>query len=193
MKKLLVFLVIFLNFGCARYGDVEVREAVMEDGMKICAMTKDGSICIEAEGNRYRHITWDGITRTSKMISRKERWLGMLGVMNSGYERLNFHSGITRVNYLESQLHFSSETEAANDFKHGGFDENNYVYSHDGVAVYFEKVVFPDMAPGGVLQLYVYQYLINGQKPKSLPGSQDEMISVERAPKPLRGTGTSNE
>ncbi len=59
--------------------------------------------------------------------------------------------------------------------------------------MYFEKVVFPDMAPGGVLQLYVYQYLINGQKPKSLPGSQDEMISVERAPKPLRGTGTSNE
>ena len=103
----------------------------------------------------------------------------MLGLKNSGYERWKGHNGITRANFSESELHFSSEAEAANNFKKGGFDERAYVYSHDVLAVHLDKVVRPDMKAGGVMQLYVFQYMINGQKPNNLPGSQDDMISVE--------------
>jgi len=173
--------IIICLVGCA---PVEVREAVMTDGMRICATTeKDGEVCIVAEGQRYRHISWDGVTRTSKMVPRKERWVGMLGLMNPGYEQWEYHKGITWANYVEGQLHYPTETEAAEMFKVGGFDPTTYVYTHDGLAVYYQQVIRPDRKAGN-MQLNVIQLMVNGRKPKNLSGSRDEMITVEYGVKP---------
>jgi hypothetical protein len=114
----------------------------------------------------------------------RERWLGALGLKNSGYETWSSHNGITQTNYSEAQYHFSSESEAANFFKNGGYEEGTYVYRHDGLAMYYEKVKFKGKGNGGVLQLMLCQFMINGQKPKNLLGSQDDMISVEYNIKP---------
>ncbi len=178
MKFPALYIVLFLClFGCTSVG---VREAVMTDGMKICAKTaKDGEICILAEGDRYRHISWDGVTRTAKMIPRKKRWVGMLGLMNSGYERWRYHKGITQANYSEGQVHFSNEKEAADMFKVGGFDPMTFVYTHDGLAVHYEQVIRQDMK-AGVMQLDIFQIMVNGKKPDNLSGSQDENITVYR-------------
>lgn len=179
MTKVLILLTLLFNCGCVPFSQAEVREAVMTDGMKICATTaKEGTICIVAKEHRYRHLSWDGGTRASKVFPRKERWVGMLGLENSGYETWKPHKGITRANYEEGQYHFSSESEASNFFKKW-YDDGTYVYRHDGLAVYYDKSFFKDKREGGVIQLMLFQFMINGEKPKNLSGSQDDMISVE--------------
>ncbi|BBO85002.1 hypothetical protein DSCO28_55680 [Desulfosarcina ovata subsp. sediminis] len=102
------------SFGCAKSGLLSVtksdvvREAVMTDGMKICAINMSGSkICVEADGNFTRYITWDGVTRNVIMVPRKKRWYGKLGLLSSfSSSQWKYHNGVTRGNIEEAQIHF---------------------------------------------------------------------------------------
>jgi len=102
----------------------------------------------------------------------------MLGLINSGTENWKYHNGITRGSILEGQVHLSSESDVLTFFEKGNFEKDDFVYTHDGLGVFFNKVVRSDKGHGGVLNLYIWQFLIDGKKPINLPGSQDDKIRV---------------
>ena len=166
--------------GCVHQsGNVgSVRESVMTEGMTICA-DFDEKVCIFAENSIRRQIMWDGITRSVNLIPRKERWYGKLGLYSPGDgNNWKYHKGITRGIVQEAQIHFNSEKELFL-FLDKYVDHKHDLYGDDGLLISWRKVVRPDMGPGGYIDLFILQLLVNGHKPERLNGSQNNKISVE--------------
>jgi len=155
----------------------QVHESVMTDGMIICA-DFDEKVCVKAENLLLRHIKWDDITRSVKLIPRNERWHGKLGLYYPGVgNHWEYHKGLTRGIIQEAQLHFASEKDVFS-FLNKFIDNKNVLYRDDGLMVLWRKVIRPDEAPGGYIDLSIFQILIDGKKPKKLHGSQNDKISV---------------
>lgn len=148
-------------------------EVVMSPGMRITVTTSVGKIAITAVDEVTRAYTWDGATRAVEMTPRTERWYGSLGLFNPGPgEHWRGHGGITRCVTEEAQQHFKTVEEALKWIKER--DSTPFVYRDDGLMVGWDK----DLARKQ-LGVEVYQILIDGKKPKRLPGSQDKKIVVE--------------
>jgi hypothetical protein len=149
-------------------------EVVMSPGMRITATTSAGTIVITAVDDRTRAYTWDGATRSVEMSPRGRRWNGSLGLVYPGSgEHWRDHRGITRCVAEEGQLHFKTVEEALRwiaDRHAIGF-----VCRDDGLMVGWYK----DLARKQ-LNVDVWQILIDGKKPRRLPGSHDEKIILER-------------
>lgn len=180
--KLLFFLYLpIIVSGCSYNKNItgaQVHESVMTEGMTICAYF-DEKVCVTAENTLLRHIMWDGITRTVKLIPRKERLYGKLGLYFPGSgNHWEYHKGITRAIVQEAQLHFSG-TKDVESLLDSTIDKDNVLYRDDGLAVLWRKVNRPDMRPGGYIDLFIFQILVNGKKPEKLNGSQNNKISVE--------------
>jgi Ankyrin repeats (3 copies)/Ankyrin repeats (many copies) len=147
-------------------------EVVMSPGMRITATTPVGTIAITAVDEVTRSYTWDGATRDVQMSPRVARWYGSLGLFNPGAgEHWREHHGITRCVTEEGQQHFKT-VEAALKW----IQERNYspfVYLDDRLMVGWDKTL-----PRKQLSVEVWQILIDGKKPKQLPGSQDGKIVV---------------
>lgn len=179
--KFLFFLYIgIIVIGC-RHTDgniAQIHESVMTEGMTICAYF-DEKVCLTAENSLLRHIMWDGITRSVKLIPRKERWYGKLGLYFPGSgNHWEYHKGITRAIVQEAQLHFDSQKDLSI-FLDKYVNDKYDLYRDDGLMVSWRKVVKPDMGPGGHIDLNIIQILVNGKKPIKLRGSQNDKISVE--------------
>jgi len=74
----------------------------------------------------------------------------------------------------EGQQHFNSGNEAINWINkksHWG-----YIYRDDGLVVGWAKLP----GAGGTLTVSIWQIFINGEKPKTLPGSQNDKIIVSQ-------------
>ena len=154
------------------------QETVMSNGTKICASTQLKTICIEAETELVRKITWDGATRSVKMIPRNKRWYGKLGLYFPGPgNHWKNHNGVTRGIINEAQLHFPNK-EKMLEFLNKFYDKDQAVYRDDGLYISWFSSIKPNKKAGGYLKLSIYQILVNGKKPKSLPGSQNEKITV---------------
>lgn len=149
------------------------NEIVMDEGMIIKVINSYGEMQIAAGKGFVRNYTWNGDTRSAELIPRKSRWNGSLGIYFPGEgKHWKEHDGITRAVLEEGQQHFKTVEEAIKWIT----KENHwgYVYRDDGLVVGWEKM----KGAGGTLGVSVWQIFINGQKPTSLPGSQNTKISV---------------
>jgi uncharacterized protein len=148
-------------------------EVVMSPGMKITATTPAGAIAITAVDELTRSYTWEGATRAIEMCPRTDRWYGSLGIFNPGAgEHWRDHHGITRCVTEEGQQHFKTVEDALKWIKRREW--MSFVYGADGLMVGWNKNL-----PRKQLDVEVWQILIDGKKPKELPGSQDDRIVVE--------------
>ena len=82
------------------------------------------------------------------------------------------HHGITRCVTEEGQQHFKTVEEAMKWIKDANWMP--FVYRDDGLMVGWDKKLSRKQ-----LSVEVWQILIDGKKPKRLPGSQDDKIVVE--------------
>ncbi len=143
----------------------------MSPGMRITATTSVGTIAITAVDELTRSYTWDGASRAVLMCPRTSRWYGSLGLYNPGAgDHWRDHNGIRRCCTDEGQQHFKTVEEAKKWIKECG----PFVYRDDGLLVRWEKTLDREQ-----LSVYVWQILIDGKKPKQLPGSRNDQIVVE--------------
>ena len=147
----------------------------MISGMRITAITSEGTILISAGDDYVRTYVWDGVSRSIKMTPRKKRWYGSLGLKYPGYDTWEEHNGITRGVFDEGQMHFDSVEEAL-----GWIHARTWmphVYRNDGVVVGWRN----NPQESSALRVDVWQIYIRGKKPSSLTGAQDGSIIVERS------------
>lgn len=185
MREKTIFLamaMLFIMSGCASITNsvkCEIpREAVLTDGMKVCASTEQDSICIEASTCNKRTITWDGKVRSINLVPRKERWLGTLGLV-APKQPNNYWKDkdeITAVEITEAEIRYKNVEDAVRGMDYPDDYTINVVYNDNGLLFQWRKSVLPDGMK--ILDLMIFQILINGEKPKSLPGSQNDKIVV---------------
>ena len=151
-------------------------ELVLTTGMTITATTSTGTILISSGPELNRTYTWEGASRSATLWPRAERWYGSLGAYYPGPgEHWPEHNGITRGVLQEGQQHFASEQEATDWLrKQSGYYPT--VYRDDGLVVSFCKTVARRQ-----INVEVWQILIDGVKPQTLPGSDNSKISVTNA------------
>jgi hypothetical protein len=150
-------------------------ELVMNTGDKIIATTATGTIEIEAKEGLNRSYTWEGSTRSAKLLPRTERWYGSMGAYYPGPgEHWKSNNGITRGVLQEGQQHFET-LEAARKWLDQQCKIYSTVFTHSGLVVSFEKV--PDRRQ---LNVEVWQILIKGKPPQRIEKSNDSKIKLER-------------
>ena len=149
------------------------NETVMTNGMKITVTSNEGTISILAGTNFERSYTWDGATRSVVLWPRKHPWNGSLGIYYPGPgEHWANNHGITRGVLQEGQQHFKNLGEFL-DWLHA-LKGMQYVYQDNGLVVGWKKTVARKELTVDVWQIY-----IDGQKPKELPGSENDKIIIE--------------
>jgi hypothetical protein len=147
-------------------------ELVMQPGMTITAATKAGVIAVTAGHGLKRTYAWKGGSHTVALWPRPERWYGSLGAYYSSFgDDWPLQNGITRGVLEEGQQHFESERQAL-DWLQKENRRSWTVYCDDGLVVSY------DQFPHRTLGVEVWQLFINGEKPKKLPGSSNDKISV---------------
>lgn len=148
----------------------------MTPGMAVTAKTKVGTIKVTALGPLTRAYTWEGATRSLEMIPRGERWYGSMGLYFPGPgDHWKIHNGITRAVVEEGQRTFKSVAEFQRFVKERKW--LTYVYRNDGLMVGWDKVLDRRQ-----LNVEVWQIVINGRKPKKLPGATDSAITLSKVP-----------
>jgi hypothetical protein len=148
-------------------------EVVMSPGMRITATTSAGTIAITAVEELTRSYTWEGATRAVEMEPHRARFFGSFGLFfNAATEHWRDHHGITRCTTKEGQQHNKTVDEAMNWIKEP--DRLPSVYRDDGLMVGWRKDL-----QAKFLDVEVWQILIDGKKPKRLPGSQNDKIRME--------------
>jgi hypothetical protein len=141
--------------------------------MRITATTSVGTIAITAVDELTRSYTWEGATRAVEMSPRPARFFGSLGLFyDGGSVHWRDHHGIARCYAKEGQQHFKTIGEAMKWIKEP--ERMRLAYRDDGLTVGWYKNL-----PAKSLNVEVWQILIDGKKPKGLPGSQDDKIVVE--------------
>jgi hypothetical protein len=148
-------------------------EFAMLPGSRITATTSVGTITITADDELTRSYTWEGATRSVEMGRRRQRWYGSLGIAFPGPgNHWKEHHGITRGVLEEGQQHFNRADEAIDWIKKQNQGQP-HVYRDDGLVVGWDKTL-----PRAQLNVSVWQILIDGKKPQSLPGSDNDAIVV---------------
>ncbi len=149
-------------------------EIVMAPGMQITAHTKKGEIIIRAGDGFDRFYTWDGATRSIELWPRKSRWYGSLGIYYPGSgQHWKSNHGVTRGVLNEGVLWFRTADDALAWIKRARSTGADYVYTSSGLVVGWDKVLLRKQ-----LNVDVWQFMIDGKKPQSLPGSQNDLIKV---------------
>ena len=187
------FFFIIVLIGCASCvsnskikNHADTKETVLKAGMTLCATSDDEKICIFAEDEFKRLIYWDGLSNSITLVPRKERWHGKLGLVSPKPPKNLWtnKNGVTRVLIQEAQIKIKSAEKFTKGLNlPGRGDGYNVVYNDDGLLIIWKKSVLPDH---NVLDLMLYQIISNGEKPNSLPGSQNDKIVLKRK----NGTGT---
>ena len=158
--------------------DAKSPEVVMTEGMEITAKTANGEVRVRAGSNFERFYTWDGETRSAKLWPRKHRWYGSLGIYYPGPgEHWKSNKGITRGVLDEGVLWFKTVDDAVNWIKRARSTGVDYVFTNDGLLIGFGKVPARKQ-----VNIDVWQVMVAGEKPHSLPGSRNELMSVSNKP-----------
>jgi hypothetical protein len=181
------FFFIIVLIGCASCvsnskikNHADTKETVLKAGMTLCATSDDEKICIFAEDEFKRLIYWDGLSNSITLVPRKERWHGKLGLVSPKPPKNLWtnKNGVTRVLIQEAQIKIKSAEKFTKGLNlPGRGDGYNVVYNDDGLLIIWKKSVLPDH---NVLDLMLYQIISNGEKPNSLPGSQNDKIVLKR-------------
>jgi hypothetical protein len=127
---------------------------------------------IRALTERKRQYQWNSQHRTMKLMPRRKRWNGLLGLYNPGSEILPITLlNRTRIAAQGAQLHFESESETLEWLR--GQRPMKWVYTSQGLAAgWFETPA------RNQVNVDVYQIYINRKNPVNLPGSNDDAIQV---------------
>lgn len=154
-------------------------ESVMTKGMTIEASNTFGRIRIEAGEGTRRTFSWDGGRESVRLLTRRSRWHGSLGLYHPG--------GNPRVHLVveEGQQHFCSENEA-NEWLLRGQDRMNWACSSDGLVVGWYKTKKPDRDYWAVI-VEVWQVYIKGQKPSYLSACASRSVQITGANVALTG------
>jgi hypothetical protein len=169
----LAIIVAALVSGCASSPTkpYSFTELVMHPGDSITAQTASGTITITAEDELTRTYTWEGASRSARLWPRPERWDGNLGAYYPGPgEHWREHHGITRGVLQEGRQNFDSREEAL-EWIGKSWHQQRSAYRDDGLFILFAKI--PERRQ---INVDVIQILIAGQKPATLPGSQNDKI-----------------
>lgn len=181
------FLIFLSNAGCSRFSSnenyrCEIREAVMHNGMAILTQTDHGDLEIKAGQGSERSYKWDGKIVDVELIPRCERWYGTLGLISPNHIKKP-HPNVVILNIDEYQVNYDDFTKFLEwKTKYASSDD---VYRDDGLSIRFLKKVSPE----GLIAIHitVCQVLIDGEKPNSLPGSQNNRIKSSNTPlEPVR-------
>jgi hypothetical protein len=154
-------------------------ELVMSEGDTILATTDAGKIEVLAGAGLKRSYTWEGATRTAKLLPREERWDGSFGAYFPGPgEHWKNHNGITRGVLQEGQQHFKDKKSAL-DWLATRQKWYPTVFTNSGLAVSFGKV-----AERRQINVEVWQIMIEGKPPKGLRGADDTKVRFVKSKKP---------
>lgn len=164
VKKLVLIPFAMMIIGCAG------KEMVMTPGMTISATNLNGTIGIKAGEGLERSYFWDNKQITVKMLPRNERWLGSLGAYSPG-GGIDVHAVVE-----EGQQHFCCEKEAL-EWLSWRNEVLDWIYTHEGLVIGYRSAKNP-IENRFFLHVYVWQFFINGQMPKNLPGAKTNRIAV---------------
>lgn len=162
--------------GMAWPANVNTNELVMTPGMRIRARANGDEIIVEAGHDFERIYSWDGGTRSVKLWVRKTRWYGNQGIYFPGPgEHWKSNGGITRGVLQEGVLWFKTISDATNWLTHLQ-PLKNCAQTDTGLVVAWGKT--PERKQ---INVDVWQLMISGEKPESLPGSSDEQVEVTQS------------
>lgn len=163
--------------GMAWPSSVGSQEGVMTFGMEIIASTANGEIRIRAGQDYERFYTWNGATRSAKLWPRKQRWWGSRGMYYPGPgEHWKSNGGITRGVLNEGVLWFKTVDDAMKWIERAKATGDDLVFTDDGLVIAFGKVLARKQ-----VNVDVWQIMIAGGKPRSLPGSKNDLVSVSKS------------
>jgi len=150
----------------------EQPELVMVPGMTIEATTPSGKIVIEAVDSITRRYSWGSHSKTFTLNPRPKRWMGSKGAYRAMGDR------DTHVVLEEGQQHFYSESEAQAWLAQQD-DRMKWTYTSRGLVVgWYETTIPPPQKHALIAE--VWQFYIQGKKPKGMVGSSDERIRIGR-------------
>lgn len=178
----IINILLFLGlFGCGYNSlqhEVSTRipqETVLLNGTQICAFVDNEQLCVTAENKVKRSISFLGKSYSIDMVPRKERWHGILGLTSPNKPANIFNdNGInTRIIFTEAQIHYNSINKAVQNIPFYRNTGINAVYNDNGILVMWRNSTLSNQR---VLDISVYQILINNMKPSTLPSSQNDKI-----------------
>lgn len=181
LKYVIATTILSIISGCVNlhYASQNVipRETVLSDGMKICASYENEHICIAAEGFTKRIISWDGKVHAINLVPRIERWYGKLGLVSPKQPKNLWrdHGEITRALIKEAEIKYNSVESSLKRLESYKTYGHNVVYNDNGILFIWSKAELPGQ---NVLSLSVFQIIINGKKPKFLPGSNNDKVVI---------------
>lgn len=151
------------------------NEVVMSLGTRITAQTSDGEVSILAGPGFERFYNWNGETRSAKLWPRKQRWWGRFGIYYPGPgEHWKANHGLTRGVLEEATLWFKTIDDFLAWIKRARSTGIDYVYTNEGLVIGFGK-----FSARKQVNIDVWQVMIDGRKPVSLPGSRNDLVSVK--------------
>ena len=154
---------------------------VLPPKTKVYAVTPVGPLTIVTGNGLLRSIEWDGVTREVelKVYSRTKglpRYSFEPGQTWSGYD-CEEHKGVNKCQYVEQFLDFKNAHEFSEWLQRNQNSTLPYVYTPQGIVIGWTT-----KANSETLTVEVYQVLIDGTAPTSLPGGDDKAIKL--APQP---------
>ncbi|MES1954925.1 SH3 domain-containing protein [Salinisphaera hydrothermalis] len=152
-------------------GDVpSTNKAVLQPGTQVVADTAEGHIKIEAGPGLRRVFDWDGMRRGVITKPREKRFAGesAKGLYFDGTPKVwKPAHGISKLRYEEGYRNFENIDDAMIWMQ---IRRLYYTYNNDGLVVGWKR-------KGDTLQVEVWQFTIDGQKPTSLPDSKGTQIA----------------
>jgi hypothetical protein len=209
MKSLLSFFILLVILycicGCTSLttAGVSVTDTVLDKGMIISLDSPEClSINIAAGDGLERHYTWNGITSSTNLIPRREKWYGALGAYFPGNAELwNRQDHVYRLIANEAVINYTSYEQllcaiSSKDnncqaryyvMKEGKLDLENTMtmalesnscsaYTNDGLYVSAKTADGP--GNGRTLYAIIYRLLVNGESVHNLPNSSNQRIKI---------------
>lgn len=153
-------------------------ETVMTAGTQITAKTANGEVTIRAGNGFERFYTWDNATRSAVLWPRRQRWQGSLGIYYPGPgQHWQSNNGITRGVLNEGVLWFRSVESARKWIERCRSTGAACAHTESGLLVVFQKIL-----PRKQVIIEVWQIMVDGEKPKAMPGGDNESVAVSQMP-----------
>ena len=144
--------------------------SVLDAGQQVVASTAAGKMKIEAGPGLRRVFAWDSLRRGAIVNARSE---GFANAQNPGltfdgtpkvWEAAN---GVTKLRYEEGVRNYDNIDDATIWMQ---IRRLYFVYNDDGLVLGWNR-------EGDALHVELWQFLINGEKPTSMPDSQSDRIT----------------
>lgn len=166
---MVVWAALFLA-GCGGgHADSSVHETVLSPGEQITATNRFGTVRITYIAPTKRMYEWENWHETRTLWMRTERWYGCLGLYDPAPAFLIEPK--VRLVLQEGIRNFRTASQLAAKLREASAVED-WVYDNSGLVVGFGRT--PER--GNQVNVDLFQYLINGKKPSTIPGARPSAI-----------------